>query len=112
MSQRKFYELVERLKGGRTRVEDARSGEPVTLTLLRLRKRTSIVSGTTEESENGETASEMSIIHTNKRFNMIKFSRAISRVNWLSGEKTNVSKTISVLVLRVPCIRDVNFVNR
>jgi len=28
------------------------------------------------------------------------FSRAISRVKWLSGEK-NVSKTISVLVLRV-----------
>jgi hypothetical protein len=28
------------------------------------------------------------------------FSRAISRVEWLSGEKTNVSKTISVLVLR------------
>jgi hypothetical protein len=33
---------------------------------------------------------------------MMKFSRAISRVKWLSGEKTNVSKTISVLVLRVP----------
>jgi hypothetical protein len=32
---------------------------------------------------------------------MMKFSRAISRVNWLSGEKTNVSKTISDLVLRV-----------
>jgi hypothetical protein len=32
---------------------------------------------------------------------MMKFSRAISRVKWLSGEKTNVSKTISVLVLRV-----------
>jgi hypothetical protein len=32
---------------------------------------------------------------------MMKFSRAISRVTWLSGEKTNVSKTISVLVLRV-----------
>jgi hypothetical protein len=31
----------------------------------------------------------------------MKFSRAISRVKWLSGEKTNVSKTISVLVLRV-----------
>jgi hypothetical protein len=28
---------------------------------------------------------------------MMKFSRAISRVKWLSGEKTNVSKTISVL---------------
>jgi hypothetical protein len=33
--------------------------------------------------------------------NLMKFSRAISRVKWLSGEQTNVSKTISVLVLRV-----------
>jgi hypothetical protein len=32
---------------------------------------------------------------------MMNFSRAISRVKWLSGEKTNVSKTISVLALRV-----------
>jgi len=32
---------------------------------------------------------------------LMKFSRAISRVKWLSREKTNVSKTISVLVLRV-----------
>jgi hypothetical protein len=32
---------------------------------------------------------------------MRKFSRAISRVKWLSSEKTNVSKTISVLVFRV-----------
>jgi hypothetical protein len=32
---------------------------------------------------------------------MMKFSRAISQVKWLSGEKTNVSKTICVLVLRV-----------
>jgi hypothetical protein len=32
---------------------------------------------------------------------MMKLSRAISRVKWLSSEKTNVSKTISVLVLRV-----------
>jgi len=31
---------------------------------------------------------------------MIKFSRAISLIKWLSGEKTDVSKTISVLVLR------------
>jgi hypothetical protein len=35
------------------------------------------------------------------RLSMMKLSRAISRVKWLSGEKTNVSKTISVLVLRV-----------
>jgi hypothetical protein len=32
---------------------------------------------------------------------MMKFSRAISRVKWLRGEKTNVSKTISVLIFRV-----------
>jgi hypothetical protein len=31
---------------------------------------------------------------------MMKFSRAISWVKWLSGEKSDVSKTISVLVLR------------
>jgi hypothetical protein len=31
----------------------------------------------------------------------MKFSQAISQVKWLSGEQTNVSKTISVLVLRV-----------
>jgi len=30
---------------------------------------------------------------------MMKFSWAIGWVKWLSGEKTNVSKTISVLVL-------------
>jgi hypothetical protein len=30
--------------------------------------------------------------------NMMKFSRAISRVKWLSSEKTNVSKKMSVLV--------------
>jgi hypothetical protein len=32
---------------------------------------------------------------------MMKFSRAIIRVKWFSSEKTNVSKTISLLVLRV-----------
>jgi hypothetical protein len=31
----------------------------------------------------------------------MKFSRAVSRVKWLNGVKINVSKTISVLVLRV-----------
>jgi hypothetical protein len=36
---------------------------------------------------------------------MMKFSRAISQVKWLSGEKTNVLKTISVLVLRVLVLR-------
>jgi hypothetical protein len=29
---------------------------------------------------------------------MMKFTQAISRVKWLSSEKTNISKTISVLV--------------
>jgi hypothetical protein len=37
---------------------------------------------------------------------LMKFSRAISQVKWLSGEQTNVSKTISVLVLRVDKDRD------
>jgi hypothetical protein len=32
---------------------------------------------------------------------LIKYAQATSRVNWLSGEETNVSKTISVLVFRV-----------
>jgi hypothetical protein len=32
---------------------------------------------------------------------LMKFSRAISQVKWLSGEKTNILKTFSVLVLRV-----------
>jgi hypothetical protein len=31
----------------------------------------------------------------------MKFSRAVSRLKWLNGEKNNVYKTISVLVLRV-----------
>jgi hypothetical protein len=35
------------------------------------------------------------------RLSVIKFSRATSRVRWLKGEKNNVSRTISVLVLRV-----------
>jgi hypothetical protein len=32
---------------------------------------------------------------------IINFSRAISRVKWLNSEKTAISKTVSVLVLRV-----------
>jgi hypothetical protein len=32
---------------------------------------------------------------------MTKLPRAISRVKWLNGEKTTVSKTISVLILRI-----------
>jgi hypothetical protein len=32
---------------------------------------------------------------------IIKYSLATSGVNWLSGEKTNVSRTISVLAFRV-----------
>jgi len=39
--------------------------------------------------------------YTHQFLDMMKFSRDISRVKWLSGEKANVSKTISVLVLRV-----------
>jgi hypothetical protein len=35
------------------------------------------------------------------RLCIIKSSRATSRVKWLNGEKPNVSRTISVLVLRV-----------
>jgi len=31
----------------------------------------------------------------------MKFSQAISWVKWLSGENTNILKTISVLILRV-----------
>jgi hypothetical protein len=37
---------------------------------------------------------------------MMKFSQAISQVKWLSGEKTNISKTISVLILRVLVVSD------
>jgi hypothetical protein len=40
-------------------------------------------------------------IQANYYSSMMMFSRAISRVKWLSGEKTNVSKIISVLVIRV-----------
>jgi len=36
-----------------------------------------------------------------QRVSIMKFSRAISRVRWFSFVETNVSKTISVLVLRV-----------
>jgi hypothetical protein len=32
---------------------------------------------------------------------MIKFSQATSRVRWLKGKKTNISRTISILILRV-----------
>jgi len=34
-------------------------------------------------------------------FMMMMFSWAISQVNWLNSEKANISKTISVLILRV-----------
>jgi hypothetical protein len=36
-----------------------------------------------------------------QQLSMMKFSWAISQVKWLSGEITNVLKTISVLILRV-----------
>jgi hypothetical protein len=35
-----------------------------------------------------------------RRLSIMKFSRATSRVRWLKDEKTNVSRTISALVLR------------
>jgi hypothetical protein len=38
---------------------------------------------------------------TSRRHCIIKYSRATSRVKWLSDEKTNVPRTISVLVFRV-----------
>jgi hypothetical protein len=44
---------------------------------------------------------KLCLIAFEQHFNMMKFSQAISQVKWLSGEKTNISKTISVLVLRV-----------
>jgi hypothetical protein len=39
--------------------------------------------------------------HGRKGEIMMKFFGTVSRVKWLSGEKTNVSKTISVFVLRL-----------
>jgi hypothetical protein len=39
------------------------------------------------------------IVRTTKKSTEVMFSRAISRVKWLSREQTNVSKTIFVLVL-------------
>jgi hypothetical protein len=41
-----------------------------------------------------------------KQLSDIKYPRAISRVNWLSDDETNVSRTISVLVFRVMKYRD------
>jgi hypothetical protein len=40
-------------------------------------------------------------LELSRRLSIIKSSRATSRVNWLNGEKNTVSRTISVLVLRV-----------
>jgi hypothetical protein len=37
---------------------------------------------------------------------IVKYSRATSRVKWLSDEKTNVSSIISVLVTRIHCRRE------
>jgi hypothetical protein len=39
-------------------------------------------------------------LELSRRLSIIKFSRATSRVKLLNGEKTNVSRAISVLVLR------------
>jgi hypothetical protein len=41
------------------------------------------------------------VLGVNSNFNIIKYSWATSRVKWLSDEKTNISRTISVLVFRV-----------
>ena len=35
-----------------------------------------------------------------RRLNSIKYSRTSNRVRWLNGEETNISRTISVLVIR------------
>jgi hypothetical protein len=40
-------------------------------------------------------------LELSRRLSIIKFSRATICIKWLIGEKTNVSRTISVLVLRV-----------
>jgi hypothetical protein len=40
-------------------------------------------------------------LELSRRLSIIKFSRATSRVKWLNGGKNNVSRTISVLDLRV-----------
>jgi hypothetical protein len=44
---------------------------------------------------------QISDLMLSRRMSIMKFSRAISLVKWLSGEKTTLSKTISVLFLRV-----------
>jgi hypothetical protein len=36
-----------------------------------------------------------------QQLSIIKFSQSTSWVKWFKGEKTNISKTISVLILRV-----------
>jgi hypothetical protein len=57
---------------------------------------------TTRRHNRAKSSSWMLLLTVQVKFvgYMMKFSRAISRVKWLSDEKTNVSKTISVLVLR------------
>jgi hypothetical protein len=35
----------------------------------------------------------------------MKFSWAISQVKWLNGEKTNILKTLSVLILHISTLR-------
>jgi hypothetical protein len=40
---------------------------------------------------------------------IIKYSRATSRVNWLSGEKKKFQRTISVLVFRVLILATLDF---
>jgi hypothetical protein len=55
-------------------------------------------------AQNNDTS--MYDLTLSRRVSMMKFSRAISRVKWFSSLETNVSKTISVLVLRVVELHD------
>jgi len=43
----------------------------------------------------------MGLAFSNQNTPVMKFARAISRVKWLNGEKSNVSKTVSAFVPRV-----------
>jgi hypothetical protein len=39
-------------------------------------------------------------LHGEEVYPLIKYSRATSHAKWLSDERTNVSRTISVLIIR------------
>jgi hypothetical protein len=47
------------------------------------------------------STSNMYDLELSQRLRIIKSAWATSHVKWLNGEKTNISRTISVLVLRV-----------